>query len=319
MTNKLNSPIQIGNINIESRAFLAPLAGVSDFPFRSICKSYGAPFMYTEMVSAKGLLYNSKNTKDLLYTDSYESPIAVQLFGSEIFAIEKAVDMLEEYDFKIIDFNMGCPVKKIVRNGEGVSLMKRPELASSIIKAIKRITNKPVSVKFRRGCDMNVDNSLEFAKIMEDSGADMITIHGRYGSQMYSGKSDTACIKKAADAVKIPVFASGDINSYQDAVVILNNSNISGVMVARGVLGRPWIFREMKKLKEYTPDIQERKEVIIMHAKKCVEMYGESMGVRKMRTYLSWYTKGLPSSAKMRNDLSSVSTLSEIEEFTNRL
>lgn len=317
----LNDEITIGNLNIKGRTFLAPLAGISDSPFRCMCKQYGAPFSYTEMVSAKALTYNNKNTFDLLKFKETEKPIAVQLFGSQIHAFEEATRILEDYNFEIIDINMGCPVSKIVKNGEGAALMNNVELAIKIVKAVKFNTKKVISVKFRRGYDYDKDNSLEFGKALEQAGADMITIHGRYRTQMYSGSSNLDCIKKVKEKVKIPVFASGDIFSKEDAISAIKKTNCDGVMIARGSLGRPWIFKELLDLdnQAYIPTIAERCSVIKEHARLCVEEFGESVGIKKMRTHLAYYTKGLKNSAKLRSKLSVVSSFSDILNYLDEL
>lgn len=315
----LNEEINIANLKISGRAFLAPLAGISDSPFRYICKKYGAPFSYTEMISAKGLTFNSKNTFDLLKIREEEKPIAVQLFGSEIHVFEEAVRILEDYPFEVIDINMGCPVSKIVKNGEGSALMNDIELATKIVKAVKSNTKKAVSVKFRRGFDH--DNSLDFGMALEQAGADMLTIHGRYKSQMYSGVSDLSCIKKVKENVKIPVFASGDIFSKSDAINAINNTNCDGVMIARGSLGRPWIFKELldSTNNSYLPSIDERCNIIKEHAKLCVSSFGENIGIKKMRTHLSYYTKGLKNAVKLRGKSSKVSNYNDILNYLDEL
>ncbi|AAK81135.1 tRNA-dihydrouridine synthase B [Clostridium acetobutylicum] len=290
--------MKVGNLSFEGNVFLAPMAGVTDIVFRKICKGMGADLTYTEMVSAKALYYGSENTEELMKISDEEEYAAVQMFGSEPDIMAKACEKFNEDDkICIIDINMGCPAHKIVKNGEGSALMKSPKLAYEIVKAVKKASNKPVTVKFRKGFDEDNINAVEFAKVIEDAGADMITVHGRTRAQMYEGKADWDIIKAVKKSVSIPVIGNGDIVSGEDAVRMLEYTNCDGVMVARAAMGNPWIFREIKAAINSTQIIKptpvEKLDMCIFHYKEAVKYYGEKKAVREMRKNIAWYIKSL--------------------------
>lgn len=242
--------MKIGNLTFENNIFLAPMAGVTDISFRGLCKEMGCGLVYTEMVSAKALYYGSENTQTLLRIADEEKPVAAQIFGREPDVMAR---ICEEYlnnrkDICIIDINMGCPAPKIVKNGEGSALMKEPELAYDIVRTIKKVSTKPVTVKFRKGFDEDNINAVEFAKGMEQAGADAIAVHGRTRKQMYQGKADWDIIKRVKDSVSIPVIGNGDVFSPEDAIRMKRTTNCDGIMIARGSQGNPWIFRQINNL-----------------------------------------------------------------------
>ncbi len=296
--------------------YLAPLAGISDKTMRRLCKEYGADFTVTEMISAKAVYYKDKKTFSLASIDASEHPCAIQLFGSEPEVMAYAAERMLEFSPDAIDINMGCPVGKIVSNGEGSALMKSPELAGRITEAVKKAVNVPVSVKFRLGFDEEHINCVEFAKILEESGADALCVHGRTKEQMYSGKANWNMIAKVKESVRIPVFANGDVFSPEDCVRILKTTGCDGVAIARGALGNPFIFKQIKELintGSYTAvQDSERLSLAIRHVKMLVEDKGEYIGVREARKHLGWYTKGIYGSAEARERINAAVSLDEI-------
>ncbi|MFR1833858.1 MAG: tRNA dihydrouridine synthase DusB [Lachnospiraceae bacterium] len=313
----------IGNVVLDSPLMLAPMAGVTDLPFRLLCKEQGCSLVCTEMVSAKAILYKNKNTRELLQVRKEEHPVAVQLFGSDPAIMAEIAAQVAEGPYEIIDINMGCPVPKIVNNGEGSALMKNPRLAEEILKAMVKAVRKPVTVKFRKGFYNGEASAVEFAKMAEASGVAAVTVHGRTREQYYSGKADWEIIRQVKEAVSIPVIGNGDIFEPEDAVRMMKETGCDGVMIARGVKGNPWIFSRTKSLLETgitppKPSIEEIRAMILRHGKMLVEYKGERVGIREMRGHMAWYTTGLPHSAALRNEINQAETLEDMEKLLER-
>ena len=311
--------MRIGNVELESNVIMAPMAGVTDAAYRLIVREQGAGLTCTEMVSAKGIFYNNKNNEQILMTGDNEHPIAVQLFGSDPIIMANMAERIAD-SFDIIDVNMGCPVPKIVNNGEGSALMKTPELAFNILDTMCRVLKKPVTVKFRKGFDDRHINAVEFAKMAEQAGVSAITVHGRTRSQMYAGKADWDIIRAVKEAVSIPVFGNGDIFSPEDAERMIRETGADGVAIARGARGNPWLIGRTvayletgKLLKE--PGLDEKKRMMIRHAELMTGFKGEHIAIQEMRKHLAWYTSGIKGSSKLRAKMNSLSTLSELREF----
>ena len=309
--------MKIGNVELENNVFLAPMAGVTDLPFRILCKEMGCGLVYSEMVSAKGILYDNKNTTELLEVDAKERPVAVQLFGSDPEILGAMAKKIEEYPIDIIDVNMGCPAPKIVKNGEGSCLMKTPELVGKIVRSLVESQKKPVTIKFRKGFDEEHINAVEIAKIAEANGASAVAVHGRTREQYYSGKADWDIIKEVKAAVQIPVIGNGDVDSPEKAKAIMDQTGCDGVMIGRAAEGNPWIFREVVSyLTDGTiparPTNREKRELILRHAALQLEYKGEYTGVREMRKHLSWYTVGMPHSAHFRQTINTMEKMDEL-------
>ena len=315
--------INIGNVALSSNVIMAPMAGVTDTAYRLLLKEQGAGLTCTEMVSAKGIFYKNKNNKMILQTAPDEHPVAVQLFGSDPVIMASMAERIAE-DFDIIDVNMGCPVPKIVNNGEGSALMKTPELAGRILSTMVRVLSKPVTVKFRKGFDDRHVNAVEFAKMAEQSGVSAITIHGRTRSQMYAGNADWDIIRAVKEAVSIPVFGNGDIFTPEDAKRMMDETGVDGVAIARGAKGNPWLIRRTIHYLETgellpEPELSEKKEMMIRHAGLMVEYKGERIAIQEMRKHLAWYTAGIPGSAKLRSEMNSLNTLEELKAFVESI
>ncbi len=311
--------MKISNLHFENNVFLAPMAGVTDIAFRGLCKELGCGLLYTEMVSAKGLYYGSSNTEALMRISDLEKPVAIQIFGNEPKVMASACEIFNTRDdICIVDVNMGCPVPKIVKNGEGSALMQNPKLAAEIIKEMKKNSTKPVTVKFRKGFDSNNINAVEFAKYMEDAGVDAIAVHGRTREQMYEGKADWDIIRAVKESVKVPVIGNGDVFSVEAAIKIKEITNCDAIMIARGAMGNPWIFREvMQAINGETvtyPTAVEKIDMCMRHLDLAVKYYEEIKAVREMRKHTGWYVKGLSNCTEVKNEVNTKKSYDEVKQ-----
>ena len=302
---------------MDNNVILAPMAGVTDLPFRLLCRRQGAGMVCMEMVSAKAIFYNNKNTEELLRVHPEEVPASLQLFGSDPQIIADMAKRIEERPFAVIDFNMGCPVPKVVNNGEGSALMKTPGLVEEILTALVKAVKKPVTVKIRKGFDDGHCNAVEIAKIAESCGVAAIAVHGRTREQYYSGRADWDIIRQVKEAVKIPVIGNGDVDSPQAARLLLEQTGCDGVMIGRAAQGNPWIFREVVRYLEdgslaERPDNQEKKRMVLEHAGLQLQYKGEYTAVREMRRHLAWYTVGMPHSARFRQMINTMESMEEL-------
>lgn len=309
--------LKIGNTELDNPVILAPMAGVTDLPFRLLCKEQGAGLLCMEMVSAKAIYYKSKNTEELMRILPEECPVALQLFGSDPDIMAEMAKRIEEKPFSILDINMGCPVPKVVNNGEGSALMKNPKLVEEIVGKVSRAIQKPVTVKIRKGFDENSVNAVEIAKIAEGAGAAAVAVHGRTREQYYAGHADWECIRAVKEAVKIPVIGNGDVVDAFSAQKLLEQTGCDGIMIGRGAQGNPWIFKEVVSFLETgevpaRPTAQEIRRVIERHAALQLQVKGEYTGVREMRKHLAWYTAGYPNSARFRQMINTMETMDEL-------
>lgn len=306
--------LTIGSVTLDNNVILAPMAGVTDQAFRLLCREQGAGLVCMEMVSAKAIFYNNKNTEELLTVHPGELPASLQLFGSDPEILSQMAARIEARPFAILDFNMGCPVPKVVNNGEGSALMKDPKLVEEILTALVRAVRKPVTVKIRKGFDENSVNAVEIARIAEGCGVAAVAVHGRTRTQYYSGRADWDIIRQVKQAVKIPVIGNGDVTDPETAAAMLAETGCDGVMIGRAAQGNPWIFRETVQYladgtKPPRPDNREKKELVLRHAALLREIKGEYTAVREMRKHLAWYTAGMPHSARFRGMINSMETM----------
>ena len=315
--------LRIGNTILENNVILAPMAGVTDLPFRLLCREQGAGCVVTEMVSAKAILYNNRNTKELMQIHPQERPAAIQLFGSDPDIMAQIAARIEDGPYDFIDVNMGGPVHKVVNTCEGSALMKNPKQAEKVLSAMVKAVKKPVTVKFRKGFNDTSVNAVEFAKMAEGSGVAAVAVHGRTREQYYSGKADWDIIRQVKEAVKIPVIGNGDIFTPQDAGRMMEETGCDGIMVARGAKGNPWIFRRINHYLDTGeilpgPSIEEIQAMILRHGHMLAAYKGEQTAMREMRGHVAWYTKGMPHSAALRNEINQVETLKGLAGLLNQ-
>ncbi|MER0281250.1 tRNA dihydrouridine synthase DusB [Clostridioides difficile] len=309
--------MKIGNLELKNKVFLSPMAGVTDLPFRLICKEQGCGLLYTEMINGKALCYDDENTKKMLKIEEEEHPVAVQIFGSEPDFMGRAAEIMNYYSNEILDINMGCPAPKVVKNGDGSALMKNPKLAEKVLKAVVKNSKKPVTLKIRKGWDDNSVNAVEIAKIAEACGISALAIHGRTREQFYTGKADWNIIAEIKKNLNIPVIGNGDVFTIEDSINMLDKTGCDAIMIGRGAQGNPWIF---KRINHYMntgeilpePTLNEKISTAIKHLKLAVEEHGEYVAVREMRKHIAWYLKGLRNSARLRDEINKIEDYQEV-------
>ena len=319
--------LKIGNVELENNLILAPMAGVTNLPFRIICKDYGAGMVCTEMASAKAMFHNDQKTKRLFNTEGEKRPISFQVFGSELESIAYAVKYMSDFA-DIIDINMGCPAPKVVKNGDGSKLLLDLEKAKQIIETAVQNSKVPVTVKFRKGWEKENIVAVEIAQIAEQAGASAVTIHGRTKSEFYTGKADWDIIKKVKQSVHIPVIGNGDVTDEESALAMFKQTGVDGIMIGRGSFGNPWIFKNIKHYlqtgeKLPQPTNQERLQIMEKHIQLAVEEKGEDVAIKELRKHISWYTKNLKNSSEFRNSINKIEKkdelISTIEEYFKTL
>lgn len=315
---------KIGDVEIDNPFVLAPMAGVTDLPFRKLCKEQGAGLICMEMVSAKAISFHNKNTEALMEIDKCENPVSMQLFGSEPELMARVAAEIEERPFDILDINMGCPVPKVVNNGEGSALLKSPELIVKIVKSVSSAIKKPLTVKVRIGFENEPVDIVDIAKRVEDAGAAAIAVHGRTRQQYYSGTADWDAIRRVKEAVSIPVIGNGDVDSPEKAEALIKETGCDGVMIGRAVRGNPWLFRELNHYFETgeklpRPSVEEVREMILRHTRMQTDLKGEFTGIREMRKHVAWYTAGMRHSAALRRETNLVSSYEELEKLLGRM
>ena len=316
--------LKIGNVTLENNLILAPMAGVTDLPFRLLCKEQGVGLICTEMISAKAIYFKNKNTETLMEIDERERPVSLQLFGSDPDLMAEIARQIESRNFDILDINMGCPVPKVVNNGEGSALMKNPRLVHEIVSKVSKAIEKPLTIKIRKGFTEDCVNAVEIAKIAEDAGAAAVAVHGRTREQYYAGNADWGIIRKVKEAVSIPVIGNGDVDSPQKAEAMIRETGCDGIMIGRAVQGNPWLFSQIlhyQKTGELLPKpgMEEVKKMILRHAKMQLEYKGNYTGMREMRKHVAWYTTGMPHSASVRRMVNEVESYEQLEELVGRM
>ena len=309
--------MKIGNVQLDNEVFLSPMAGVTDLPFRTICKEKGCGMLYTEMINAKALCYDDENTKKMLRMDKDEHPVAVQIFGSDPEFMGKAAIIMNQYPNEILDINRGCPAPKVIKNGDGSALMRNPKLAAEVLTAVVKNSEKPVTLKIRKGWDDDSVNAVEIAKIAEECGISALAIHGRTREQFYSGKADWDIIAEIKQAINIPVIGNGDVFEVEDAVNMLEKTKCDAIMIGRGAQGNPWIFNRINhymKTGEILPEptLEEKITTAIRHMNLAVAEHGDYVAVREMRKHIGWYLKGLKNSAKYRDQINKITDYKEV-------
>lgn len=314
--------MKIGNVDIKGNVALGPMAGVTDLPFRLLCKEQGCDLMYTEMVSAKAILYNNKNTYEILRTTDSERPVAVQLFGSDPDIMTEIALRLEEQPFDIIDINMGCPVPKIVNNHEGSALMLEPKLVEKILTKMAGALKKPLTIKIRKGFDDDRVNAVEIARIAQECGVSAIAVHGRTRAQYYAGCADWDIIRQVKEAVSIPVIGNGDIVDGTTAKKMMDETGCDGIMIGRAARGNPFIFNQVKKYLEdgtvvEKPGMPQIRDMILRHCRMLIEEKGDYTGIREMRKHVAWYTAGYPHSAEIRRKVNMIESYEALEQLMN--
>lgn len=314
--------MKIGNVELKNKVFLSPMAGVTDLPFRLICKEQNCGMLYTEMINGKALCYDDENTKKMLKIEDEEHPVAVQIFGSDPEFMGRAAEIMNAYPNEILDINMGCPAPKVVKNGDGSALMRNPKLAEEVLKSVVKNSTKPVTLKIRKGWDDNSANAVEIAKIAEASGISALAIHGRTREQYYSGKADWDIITEIKNAINIPVIGNGDVFTVEDARNMLDKTGCDAIMIGRGAQGNPWIFKRINHYMETgeilpEPTLEEKINTAVKHLNLAVREHGEYVAVREMRKHIAWYLKGLKGSAKVRDEINKITSYEEVVSRLN--